>query len=406
MFPLKEKRIRLGGWWSVDPALISDEYIGKIAESGCDFIMTAQMRDTEKICELLALCDRYGVECVVYDDRIYDNEDIDIGAITKDYIRYESYVGNMIKDEPGVTQFDHVRRVYDRFRRETPGKDAYINLLPMYASTAQLEYGADVQAIQYYETQGTTYREHLEEYCRKFDTPYVCVDVYPCRTAEDGVTRTLYPGYLENLSQIASCCRKYDRELWIMVQDLVWYQPAREPDAMDLRWQFWTVMAFGAAAIFHYCLATPPGHTDGLLTAEGKRSPLFYTAKQFHGFLKSIEDVYLSCRPVGAFHVNCREDLPYLQFEEQLAGFAPVQEIVTEDPLLVGCFEGENGYAMTIVNMHPLSEVKPAKIRLALRGRQITLYTDTCTCTMQNTDGYYDITLPAGEGCYITIDKK
>ena len=404
MFPLKENRIRLGGWWSVDPGLISDEYIRLIAETGCDFIMTAQMRDTEKICELLAYCDTYGVECVVYDDRIYDNEEIDIGAITKDYIHYGSYVGNMIKDEPGVTQFDHVRRVYDRFRKETPGKDAYINLLPMYASVAQLEYGADVQGIAYYDTKGTTYSEHLDAYCRKFDTPYLCVDVYPCRTAEDGVTRTIYPGYLENLAQIAACCRKYDREMWIMVQDLVWYQPAREPDARDLRWQFWTVMAFGVKAIFHYCLATPPGHTDGLVTAEGKRSPLFYTAKQFHGFLKSIEDLYLSYRNLGAFAVNAREDLPYLQFADQVTDFAPIREITTESPLLAGCFAGEGGYAFTLVNMEPLSEGKTAKIRLGLEGEKVTLHTDTLTCVLHGDNGYYDITLPCGEGCFITVE--
>ena len=403
MFPLKKNRLRIGGWWSADPALISDAYVKKIAESGCDFIMTAQMRDTEKICELLAFCDKYSVECVVFDDRIYDNEDIDIGAITKDYIHYGSYVGNMIKDEPGMTQFDHVRRVYDRFQKETPGKDAYINLLPMYASAAQLEYGADVQAVEYYETRENAYREHLEAYCRKFDTPYVCVDVYPCRTAEDGETRTIYPGYLENLSQIAACCRKYDREMWIMVQDLVWYQPAREPDAMDLRWQFWTVLSFGAKAIFHYCLATPPGHTDGLLDAAGERSPLFYTAKGFHRFLKSIEDMYLGCRNTGAFAVNAGEDLPYLQFTEQKTDFAPIKEIRTESPLLVGCFEREDGAAFTVVNMEPLSEGRTAQVSMTLQGRTAAIYTDSMTVTLPLTDGKCEFTIPCGEGCFIIL---
>ncbi len=403
MFPLKEKRIRLGGWWSTDPALISDGYVQKIAETGCDFIMSSQLRDTEKINALLTCCDKYGVECVVFDERIYDNSDIDIGAITREYAHHPSYVGNMVKDEPGVTQFDHLRRVYDRFRAQTPGKDAYINLLPMYASTAQLEYGADVQAIEYYETKGTTYGEHLEAYCLKFDTPYICVDVYPCRTAEDGVTRTIYPGYLENLSQIASCCRKYDREMWIMVQDLVWYQPAREPDDTDLRWQFWTVLSFGVKAIFHYCLATPPGHTDGLLNAAGERSPLFYTAKGFHRFLKSLEDIYLSYRNTGAFTVNGREDLPHLQFAEQKTDFTPIREIRTESPLLVGCFEKEDGAAFTVVNMEPLSEGRTAKVSMTLQAGEATIYTDSMTVTLPLTDGKCEFTLPCGEGCFITL---
>ena len=404
MFPLKENRIRLGGWWSTDPALISDGYIRKIAESGCDFIMSSQLRDTAKINELLTLCDRYGVECVVFDERTYDNAEVDIGSITKEYADHVSYVGNMIKDEPGVTQFDHLRRVYDRFREQTPGKDAYINLLPMYASVAQLEYGAEAQAIEYYETRGTSYGEHLEAYCQKFDTPYICVDVYPCRTAEDGETRTIYPGYLENLAQIAACCRKYDREMWIMVQDLMWYQPSRVPDDVDLRWQFWTVLSFGVKAIFHYCLATPPGHTDGLLNAAGERSPLFYTAKGFHRFLKGIEDPYLSFRNVGAFAVNEREDLPYLHFEDQKTDFAPVRAVESTSPLLIGCFEGEGRAAFTVVNMEPLHTGRQADVTLKLQGTQAVIYSDKLTLTLSLTDGECRFSLPCGEGCFVTVE--
>ena len=58
---------------------------------------------------------------------------------------------------------------------------------------------------------------------------------------------------------------------------------------------------------------------------------------------------------------------------------------------------------MTIVNMHPLSEGKPAKIRVKLQGEKVTLHTDSLTCVLQSADGWYEITLPNGEGCYITI---
>jgi len=407
MFPLKENRIRLGGWWSTDPKLISDDYVRLIAESGCDFIMTSQLGNTEKIRELLSYCDKYGVECIVYDTRIYDNEDIDIGALTREYSAFPSFVGNMIKDEPGVEELPHIRRLYDKFRAQTPGKDAYINLLPMYASAAQLKYGAGVQSIDYYDTPNTTYGEHLDAYCRMFDTPYICVDVYPCRTAPDGITRTIYPGYLENLSQIAHFCRKYDRQLWIMVQSLVWYAGATPPDETDLRWQFYTVMAFGAQAIFHYCLATPPGHTPGLLTDEGKKSDLYYPAQRFHRYLKSIEDIYLSYRNIGAFSVNSTPETPYLEFAEQLTDFAPLAALQTEDQLLAGCFEARegSGWAMVLVNMTPLSQRKTAHARLKLNARRVTAYADGMAYSLAaDEEGFIDISLPCGEGIYLTIE--
>jgi len=405
MFPLKDKRIRIGGWWSVDPKLVSEEYVKKIAGTGADFIMTGQMNNTDTIKALLSYCDKYGIECVVYDTRIYDNDQVDIGALTKEYSGYKSYVGNMVKDEPGVEEYAHVRSVYDKFRKETPGKDAYINLLPMYASAAQLKYGAGVQAIDYYDTPNTTYGEHLDEYCKQFDTPYICVDVYPCRTAEDG-TRTMYPGYLENLSQMAYFCRKYDREFWVMVQTLVWYKGAVPPTETDLRWQFFTILSFGAKAVFHYCLATPPGHTPGLVDAEGKEGPLYYPAQRIHAYLKAIEDVYYEYKNVGAFNVNYKEGYEFLGFEDQYKDFDTIEEVISDDQLLIGCFDKDkgNGHAFTIVNMTHLKDNKTAHAKLKIKGKKVTAYAENMTYVLGEVDGYYDITLPCGEGLFITVE--
>ncbi|MBE6687748.1 MAG: hypothetical protein E7588_00555 [Ruminococcaceae bacterium] len=406
MFPLKDKRIRIGGWWSTDPKLISDEYVKAIAENGCDFIMTSQLSDTAKIKELLSYCDKYGVECIVYDQRLYDREDVDVASITKEYSGYKSYVGNMVKDEPGTDEFPHLRRVYDKFRAETPGKDAYINLLPMYANAAQLKYGAGAAAIKYYDKDPDLYKKHLEDYCEAFDTPYLCVDVYPCRNAPDGVTRTIYNGYLENVSLMAETCRKYNREMWIMVQSLVWYANATPPDEIDLRWQFYTVLAFGAKAIFHYCLATPPGHTPGLLTSEGTKSDLYYPAQRCHRFLHAIEDVYYQYNPVGAFNVNCTDEYEYLKFSAQYKNFAPIKEVVSDDQLLVGCFEKQDnkGYAFTIVNMTQISERKTARAKLKIEGKKVTVYADTMSYTIAPVDGYYEFDLPCGEGAFVTVE--
>ena len=406
MFPLKDKRIRIGGWWSVDPRIVSEEYIKRIADCGADFIMSGNFKDTGKIKELLSYCDKYGIECIIYDERIYDNEDIDIGEITKEYSGYKSYMGNMIKDEPGVAEFDHLRRVYDKFKAQTPGKDAYINLLPMYASAAQLKYGAGVQEIDYYDTPNTTYGENLDEYCKAFDTPYICVDVYPCRTEEDGITRAMYPGYLENLSQMAHFCRKYDREFWVMVQSIVWYETPSVPTEKDLRWQFFTVLSFGAKAIFHFCLSTPDGHSTALLDPKGMEGPLYFPAQRIHRFIRSIDDVYYQYKHVGAFNVNWKEGYEFLKFEEQYKNFNTIEEIISDDQLLVGCFDKEDGdgHAFTIVNMTHLKDNKTAHVKLKIKGKKVTAYAETMSYVLGEVDGYYDITLPSGEGLFITVE--
>ena len=407
MLPLKDKRIRIGGWWSADPDLISDEYVKLIAESGADFIMTAKMEDTAKINELLDYCDKYDVECVLYDGRTYDLEDADMAGITAGYRHHPSYVGSMIKDEPGSSAFPHLRIVYDKFKAEVPGKNPYINLFPMYASDAQLLHGLEIQEFGFFQAHEEVYANHIDEYCKTFDTPYICADVYPCRTASDGVTRSIYPGYLENLSILTHYCRKYNRDLWIMVQTLVWYHPAVVPNETDLRWQFFTVMAFGATAIFHYCLATPPGHSPGLLDSEGKRSPLFYPAQRFHRYLKSISDIYLGYKHLGCFNVNCDDDHPYLQFKEQYTDFDTIKEVVTDEQLLVGCFgkEDGSGHAFVLVNMTHLCENKTAEVKLKLaNATRVTAHLDGITMDIAPVDGYYNFKLDSGEGVFVTVE--
>jgi len=255
-------------------------------------------------------------------------------------------------------------------------------------------------------SEDTTYDEYMDEYCKAFDTPYICVDIYPCTMNSDMSERMIYQSYLTNISKVAYYCRKYDRELWIMLQSLAWRPGHLPPSAEELRWQFFTVMAFGAVSIFHYCLSTPPGHTPGLISHELTRGPLFYTAKLFHRYLKSIEDIYLSYKPLGAFSRNADEYHNYVHFEDQYTDFSPIKELICEEPLLVGCFEKRDGdgYAFVPVNMTYAHEKRTAKIKMKLDAKRVTVYLEGHVYNIAPVDGYYEFILPPGEGVFVTFE--
>ena len=61
MFPLKDKRIRIGGWWSVDPRIVSEEYIKRIADCGADFIMSGNLPPAASVPEFPVEQNQQGV---------------------------------------------------------------------------------------------------------------------------------------------------------------------------------------------------------------------------------------------------------------------------------------------------------------------------------------------------------
>ncbi|MBQ9922642.1 MAG: hypothetical protein IJO52_10675, partial [Clostridia bacterium] len=109
---------------------------------------------------------------------------------------------------------------------------------------------------------------------------------------------------------------------------------------------------------------------------------------------------------VGAFNVNYKEGYEFLGFEDQYKDFDTIEEVISDDQLLIGCFDKEkgNGHAFTIVNMTHLKDNKTAHAKLKIKGKKVTAYAENMTYVLGEVDGYYDITLPCGEGLFITVE--
>ena len=97
-------------------------------------------------------------------------------------------------DEPGILEYPKVRRAYDNYHAAVPGKKAYINMLPI-CLPAQYKYGCAQFSKHIDEQVDTTYDEYIDEYCKAFDTPYICVDIYPCTMRDDLSERLIYPSF-------------------------------------------------------------------------------------------------------------------------------------------------------------------------------------------------------------------
>lgn len=417
--PVKKNRIRFGAFTPHIYEMLDEQQVIDLAEAGIDFPIVGFDSFTsfskEERVALFDLYAKHGLEVIFYDPDImspmevlgksaawlFDKDKADHADYYKDH---PAFAGNSFVDEPGILHFEKLGQTVEEYKKRFPGKVPYINLLPMYANNAQLTGGAWMDEISYYDTSKNDFREYLDKYVEYVDTDYICVDIYPCHI-RDGRKKT-YKDYVKAIELSADACRHTGREFWVCVQSCSWNEHVRIPDEPDFRWQVYTMLSFGATALFYYVFADRPNHTGTPLGPNGEKTELWYISKRISSEIKKISDVYMQYGHVGAFNVNCTENTPYLAMYSPLASFAPILDIQCDQPLLVGCFEKKDsqGHAFTLVNMTDPAAPAALQARLKLSGQVTAYYAGQPLVLVPDSEGYYSFPLIAGDGVFVTVE--
>jgi len=145
--------------------------------------------------------------------------------------------GYYLRDEPSAAAFAGLGRWAAAYAQAAPGKLAYINLFPSYASTAQL--GAE------------SYEAYLEQFVQQARPSFISYDHYALM--EGG---TLRGGYFENLAAVRRVALRHGLPFWNIVLANAHFNYA-EPSAAGLRFQLYTTLAHGARGISYFTYITP-----------------------------------------------------------------------------------------------------------------------------------------------------
>lgn len=390
------ERLRIGAWGNFNPGDFGDEYMKTYADCGFDFLLPFVSAPTN---ELLTLCDKYGIEATV-NDGSYRNP----VAGTREYFDHPSFTGCYVVDEPGSDAYDALAKDCNNYAKET-GKRPYVNLLPMYANAAQLKYGAGAAAIEYYDPDPDLFRKYCAAFCEKFDTDYICTDIYPLNWS-DG-KKTTYASYAESINIIASVAREYKRDFWCYIQTFGWIKSKRTPNEAEFRWQCYSMLSFGCQTILCWTYAGYHPGFPSLVDVNSAKTGAWYDARSVFQELRRLSDVYVQYRNVGAFSHNCTEKTPYLKFSNEYKNFNAIREIDCPDPLLIGCFENKNdpeNKAFTLVNMTELQDAVGTTVRLKLNAQgAVAWYRGVPAEVKPNDEGWYEFYLGTGEGTFVTL---
>jgi hypothetical protein len=240
--------------------------------------------------------------------------------------------------------------------------------LPMYANAAQLKYGAGAAAIEYYDPDPALFRKYCDAFCEKFDPPYICTDIYPLNWVDD--KRQTYKNYCESINVIADSARRHAKDFWCCIQTFAWAKGKRIPTGAEFRWQSYCMLSFGCKGLLCWTYAGYDTEFPSLITIDGRRTRSWYDAATVFKEIRQISDAFVRHKYIGAFAHGCSEETPYLKFSSPLEKFPFIQEIQSEDPLLIGCFSEKEGTgsAFTIVNMSELEDVKTVLVQMKIQG--------------------------------------
>lgn len=261
--------------------------------------------------------------------------------------RNPAVAGFFITDEPGVSDFTALGKAVAAVKKYAPGKLAYINLFPDYATLGTPGHS---------QLGTSNYTDYLERFVAAVRPQCLSYDNYIIQYSNDQRDRAKAAGYYRNLLEVRRVAQKHNLPYLNIVsanQLVPGYPP---PSPANLHLQAYTTLAAGYRGVTWYAYYGR-GYRYAAIGMDGQKTPTWEYLKEVNRQIATLAPVLCRLRSTGVgFSASAQADgLPGLPG-------AVVSAVTSETPVMVGEFTDASGvtYAM-LVN---LSLERSAKIVL------------------------------------------
>lgn len=299
-------------------------------------------------------------------------------------------IGYFITDEPGASHFRALGAAVRAVKRYAPGKLAYINLFPDYATTG--EPGKS-------QLETATYAEHLERFVREVEPQFLSYDNYQVEYSGDLEKPEETASYFRNLLEVRRVALANGLPFWNIVASNQLRPEAAIPSPSNLLLQAYTTLAAGGRGLSWYTYYSQ-GYKYAPIDENGHKTVTWHYLREVNRQVGILGPTMNRLRPTGVFF---SAPLP-------VPGLPPlpgrvIASVESEVPLMVGEFTGSDGadFAM-VVN---LSLKRSAKFRIktaaAAKGIDIVSAEDGRLVPMDNEAGAW---LVAGQGLLLRLGRE
>ena len=402
-----EKTMPICAWYAPPPAIdgypnqITIEDYQTLAASGINTIYELHTVERENRLKGLYYANEVGLVYYVHDETPIEALNESGYEILEEkygwYMNKPAYGGNLLKDEPGLVDFEKIATAVKEWSKSKYGnvKHAYVNHMPSYAESGQLYYGAP-----YWDKvapEEIIWADYVKEYISLAKPAVYSYDFYPYWRGDK-----IFDDYFKCLSTAKREAAKGNIPFWNFIQ-VGNLQTMHMLTYSQFSWQVQTSLAYGVKGIQWFCYWQPLGWYDqvmGLVDRYGNKTIYYDMVQKINAQIAAVDEVLMQCAQKGVIQMGNSPDA--LPEEDKLDKFEKLVNASAEGDAIIGCFEyRDTGKSVYYVVCN--SDENSAKVQLAFDKNYAVKKVQDATATHLASCEEITINLPAGEGALVVV---
>lgn len=318
-----------------------DEKVGLTSIKECGFTTASFV-----LAEQLPTCRKLGLKAIVRwdppgskanekwtdltDEQIEQRVRGIIGSTAND----DTVTGYFLRDEPGVVEFPALAKAVALVKKLAPGKLAYINLFPDYATLG---------APNLSQLGTPTYTEYLERYVKEVRPQFISYDNYRVLSSGDLTNPKLASSYFRNLLEVRRVAREHNLPFWNIVTGNEIRKTTPIPSPANMLLHGYTTLAAGGKGLTWFTYYSGP-YRYAAVTKDGSRTATWSYMRMVNDQVRVIGNAMKGLRNTGVYFIG---DVPGA--EGMALPGQWTKELKSDGPAMVGEFEGQHGDHYAIV---------------------------------------------------------
>jgi hypothetical protein len=241
---------------------------------------------------MLDLAHKYGMKVLVADPRVHGTTS-EVTAMVNEFKSHPATAGYYIMDEPDTAKLSWCAATNKTMMEADPDKMAHVNLFPIYALGGQL---GDIN----YETE---YVERWIEMAGPDKIGYLSYDHYPIKY--DGTVRK---DYYENMDIIRRAGLKYALKTSAYLQSFGIPDAFKRPDYGELRFNVYTLLAYGIKYPVWFTYWTPTSQGEkflsGVIDTLGNKTDFYAYTQQLNKEMKQLGKTLIELDAKEVYHTG------------------------------------------------------------------------------------------------------
>jgi hypothetical protein len=373
-----------------------DEGLESIAQCNFNmagFVLPRDLRKCQKLglgAILLPVDPAYTNLQYIYDWRKISDEEIDrrIRRVVAEASSKSAVMGYFITDEPGAGDFPALAKAVAAVKKYAPGKLAYINLFPDYATLG----AKDTSQL------GTSsYTEYLERFVNEVHPQLLSYDNYMVEYSNDLKDRATAASYYRNLLEVRRVAHKYNLPYLNIVSANQLRPNVTIPSPANLAFQAYTTLAAGYRGVTWYTYYAQ-GYHYAAIDLAGKKTPTWGYLQQVNREVTGLAPIMSRLNSTGVFFTK----------PAPVDGLALLPGRLIESancpaPLMIGEFQGNKGQAYAMVVNLSLETSAKFNLKISRPAAVIRIISpiDRSISDFDAKGGYW---LAAGQGVLLKLD--